>query len=34
MTKDNDAPWGTSGELIDFDHDAVLQYCQQFYFGG
>lgn len=26
--------WGTSGELIDFDHDAVLQYCQQFYFGG
>ena len=26
--------WGTSGELFDFDHDAVLTYCQQFYFGG
>jgi hypothetical protein len=25
--------WGTSGELFDFDHDAVLTYCQQFYFG-
>lgn len=25
--------WGTSGELFDFDRDAVLTYCQQFYFG-
>lgn len=25
--------WGTSGELFDFDHDAVIEYCQQFYFG-
>lgn len=25
--------WGTSGELLDFDHDAVLTYAQQFYFG-
>lgn len=25
--------WGESGELFDFDHDAVLRYCQQFYFG-
>jgi hypothetical protein len=25
--------WGTSGELFDFDHDAVITYCQQFYFG-
>lgn len=22
--------WGTSGELFDFDRDAVLTYCQQF----
>ena len=26
--------WGTSGELFDFDHDAVLTYCRQFCFGG
>jgi hypothetical protein len=25
--------WGTSGELFDFDRDAILTYCQQFYFG-
>jgi hypothetical protein len=25
--------WGTSGELFDFDHDAVLAYCRCFYFG-
>lgn len=25
--------WGTSGELFDFDRDAVIEYCQQFYFG-
>lgn len=25
--------WGTSGELFDFDHDAALTYCGQFYFG-
>lgn len=25
--------WGESGELFDFDHDAVLAYCQVFYFG-
>lgn len=25
--------WGTSGELFDFNHDAVLTYCRQFYFG-
>lgn len=25
--------WGTSGELFDFDRDAVLTYCRQFYFG-
>lgn len=25
--------WGTSGELFDFDHDAVLTYCACFYFG-
>lgn len=25
--------WGTHGELFDFDHDAVLRYCEQFYFG-
>lgn len=25
--------WGTSGELFDFDHDAALTYCRQFYFG-
>lgn len=25
--------WGESGELFDFDHDAVLTYCCQFYFG-
>ena len=25
--------WGTSGELIDFDHEVVLTYCRQFYFG-
>lgn len=25
--------WGSSGELFDFDHDTVLTYCQQFYFG-
>lgn len=25
--------WGTAGELFDFDHDAVIEYCQQFYFG-
>lgn len=25
--------WGTSGELFDFDHDAVLTYCRVFYFG-
>lgn len=24
--------WGTRGELFDFDRDAVLRYCQQFYF--
>lgn len=24
--------WGTSGELFDFDRDAVLTYCQQFFF--
>lgn len=25
--------WGDSGELYQFDHDAVLTYCSQFYFG-
>lgn len=25
--------WGDSGELFDFDHDKVLRYCGQFYFG-
>lgn len=25
--------WGTSGELFDFDHASVIEYCQQFYFG-
>lgn len=25
--------WGDSGELFDFDHDAALTYCRQFYFG-
>jgi hypothetical protein len=25
--------WGDSGELFDFDHDAVLAYCGCFYFG-
>lgn len=25
--------WGTSGELFDFDHDAILTYCYQFFFG-
>lgn len=25
--------WGDSGELFDFDHDKVLRYCVQFYFG-
>ena len=25
--------WGTHGELFDFDHDAVLRYCSEFYFG-
>lgn len=25
--------WGTSGELFDFDRDAVSTYCRQFYFG-
>jgi len=25
--------WGESGELFEFDHDTVLKYCQQFYFG-
>ena len=25
--------WGTSGELFDFDHDAIIEYCQQFYLG-
>lgn len=25
--------WGESGELFDFDHDAALTYCRQFYFG-
>jgi len=25
--------WGTSGELFDFDRDAVLTYCRVFYFG-
>lgn len=25
--------WGTSGELFDFDRDAVLTYLQEFYFG-
>lgn len=25
--------WGTSGELFDFDHAAVLRYCSVFYFG-
>lgn len=25
--------WGTSGEFYDFDHDAVLAYCREFYFG-
>lgn len=25
--------WGASGELFDFDRDAVLTYCQQYYFG-
>ena len=25
--------WGTSGELVDFDHEVVLTYCRQFYFG-
>lgn len=25
--------WGTSGELFDFDRDAVLAYCSVFYFG-
>lgn len=25
--------WGTSGELFDFDHGAVIEYCHQFYFG-
>lgn len=25
--------WGSHGELFDFDRDAVLRYCEQFYFG-
>lgn len=25
--------WGTSGELFDFDHDAVTRYLEQLYFG-
>lgn len=25
--------WSESGELFDFDHDAVLTYCEQFCFG-
>lgn len=25
--------WGTSGELFDFDHDAVLSYARCFHFG-
>ena len=25
--------WGTSGELFDFDHDAVTTYLEQLYFG-
>lgn len=25
--------WGESGELFDFDRDAVLRYCSVFYFG-
>lgn len=25
--------WGTSGELFDFDREAVLTYCRVFYFG-
>ena len=25
--------WGTSDELFDFNHDAALTYCRQFYFG-
>ncbi len=25
--------WGTSGELFDFDRDAVVRYCSEFYFG-
>lgn len=25
--------WGESGELFDFDRDAVLTYCRCFYFG-
>ena len=26
--------WGDSGELFEFDHAAVLEYCKCFYFGG
>lgn len=25
--------WGTSGELFEFEHDTVLTYCHQFFFG-
>lgn len=25
--------WGDSGELFDFDRDAVTRYCEQFFFG-
>ena len=25
--------WGTSGELFDFDREAVLTYCRVFYYG-
>lgn len=25
--------WGTSGEIFDFDHDAVTRYLEQLYFG-
>lgn len=26
--------WGTSGELFDFDHEAVLTYCREYVLGG
>lgn len=25
--------WGTHGEMFDFDHDVVLDYCSRHYFG-